>query len=81
MVSEFNIKLGRAKDVVQNETDKVDDSSRETLLMLLTKIDLILVSFNGILPILTALCSEGMRRKDWNKVNIKFLIFKVILTR
>lgn len=80
MVSEFNIKLGRAKDVVQNETDKVDDSSRETLLMLLTKIDLILVSFNGILPILTALCSEGMRRKDWNKVNIKFLIFKVILT-
>lgn len=66
-VSQLNIKFNCIKELCQNV--ELEEWSKETLALLLTKIEAILQTFNDVLPVLNALTSEGMKRRHWNDVS------------
>jgi hypothetical protein len=48
---------------------EIDDILRDSLDLLFAKIAKLLDRYNKLLPIVNALCSEGMKTHHWNKVN------------
>lgn len=50
------------------EQGEIDETLKDSLDLLFTKITKILDRCNKVLPIVNALCSEGMKMHHWNKV-------------
>jgi hypothetical protein len=59
-------------NVMIEEHEGIDDELRAALELLFSRMIKILEKFNKVLPVVNALCSQGMKARHWNTVNVQF---------